>query len=103
MKRFLIKVTYLTGRHKGKSYLLKKGGYVYGEGEFVLAENTYASEAIAKRVCTIYKKNNKRDYDFERSYNDYRISKGYECKDWFIHELESYEPYELDEDYVVSI
>ena len=30
MKRFLIKVTYLTGMHKGKSYLLKKGGYVYG-------------------------------------------------------------------------
>lgn len=103
MKRFLIKVTYLTGRHKGKSYLLKKGGYVYGEGEFVLAENTYASEAIAKRVCTMYTNNNERDYTSERKYNDYRISKGHKGKDWFIYELESYEPYELNENYVVSI
>lgn len=102
MKRYLIKVTYLTGQHKGKTYLLKKGGYVYSEGEYVLAENAYTSEAIAKRVCTMYRKNNEHDYHCERNYNDYKIAKGEKGKDWFIYELESYEPYELDEDYIVS-
>ena len=102
MKRYLIKVTYLTGQHKGKTYLLKKGGYVYSEGEYVLAENAYATEAIAKRVCTMYRKNNERDYKSERSYNDYKIAKGEKGKEWFIYELESYEPYELDEEYIVS-
>lgn len=103
MKRFLIKVTYLTGRHKGKTYFLKKRGYVCGENEYVFADEAYATEAIAKRVCTIYRNNNKRDYDSERSYNNYKISKGEKGKEWFIYELESYEPYELNEDYVLSI
>ena len=26
MKGYVIKVTYLTGRHKGRTYLMKKGG-----------------------------------------------------------------------------
>lgn len=103
MKRFVIKVTYLSGRHKGKTHFLKRGGYVYSEGEFVLKDDTYASESIAKRVCTLYTNNNERDYLDERKYNDYRISKGYDGKDWFIYELERYEPYELDENYIISI
>lgn len=28
MKGYIIKATYLTGTHKGKSYFLQKGGYV---------------------------------------------------------------------------
>ena len=51
---------------------------------------------IAKRVCTMYENNNQRDYLHERNYNDYRISKGYEGKDWFIYELERYEPFEIE-------
>ena len=101
MKRFLIKVTYLSGRHKGKSFLLKKGGYVAGENEHVCESDTYKTETIAKRICTLYTNNNQRDYLDERRYNDYRISKGYESKEFFIHELESYEPYELSEDRII--
>lgn len=103
MKRFVIKVTYLSGRHKGKTYFLKRGGYVYSKGEFVLKDDTYASESIAKRVCTLYTNNNKRDNLSEIKYNEYRKSMGYEVRDWLINELESYEPYELNENYIVSI
>ena len=51
----------------------------------------------------MYHKNNERDYNCERNYNAYKISKGEKGKEWFIYELESYEPYELDDDYIVSI
>ena len=101
MKGYVIKVTYLSGAHKGRSYFLKKGGYIYSDGEFVLADNVYKSEAVAKRVCSLYANNNERDYLSERSYNEYRISKGHKGCDWFIYELESYEPYELDETVIV--
>ena len=34
MKRYLIKKTYTEGIHAGKSYLLRKGGYVTDENEY---------------------------------------------------------------------
>lgn len=96
MKGYVIKVTYLSGRHKGKTYLMKKGGYVTEEHFHHFESDVYKTLGIAKRVCTIYENNNQRDYLHERNYNDYRISKGYEGKDWFIYELERYEPFEIE-------
>ena len=96
MKGYVIKVTYLSGRHKGKTYLIKKGGYVTEEHFHHFESDVYKTLSIAKRVCTMYENNNQRDYLHERNYNDYRISKGYEGKDWFIYELERYEPFEIE-------
>ena len=96
MKGYVIKVTYLTGRHKGKSYLMKKGGYVTEEHNYHFESDVYKTLGIAKRVCTIYRKNNERDYNAERRTNEYNISKGRPSKDWFIYELESYEPFEIE-------
>ena len=44
----------------------------------------------------VYRKNNERDYNAERRTNEYNISKGRPPKDWFIYELESYEPFEVE-------
>ena len=96
MKGYVIKVTYLTGRHKGKTYLMKKGGYVTEERFHHFESDVYKTLGIAKRVCTMYRNNNERDYNCERNYNDYKISKGEEGKEWFIYELESYEPFEIE-------
>ena len=71
MKGYVIKVTYLTGRHKGKSYLMKKGGYVTEEHNYHFESDVYKTLGIAKRVCTIYHKNNELDYNTERRTNEY--------------------------------
>lgn len=96
MKGYVIKVTYLTGRHKGKTYLMKKGGYVTEERYHHFESDVYKTLGTAKRVCTVYHNNNERDYNSERRMNEYNISKGRPAKDWFIYELESYEPFEVE-------
>ena len=75
MKGYVIKVTYLTGRHKGKSYLMKKGGYVTKEHNYHFESDVYKTLGIAKRVCTIYRKNNELDYNIPLSL----IIKGRRC------------------------
>ena len=96
MKGYVIKVTYLTGRHKGKTYLMKKGGYVTEADSYHFESDIYKTLGTAKRVCTLYRKNNERDYHAERRTNEYNISKGRPSKEWFIYELESYEPFEIE-------
>ena len=96
MKGYVIKVTYLTGRHKGRTYLMKKGGYITEEHYHHFESDVYTTLRTAKRVCTVYRKNNERDYNDERRTNEYNISKGRPPKDWFIYELESYEPFEVE-------
>ena len=81
MKGYVIKVTYLTGRHKGKTYLMKKGGYVTEENHYHFESDIYKTLGIAKRVCTMYRKNNERDYNAERRMNEYNILKGRPAKD----------------------
>lgn len=96
MTRYLIKCTYLTGQHKGKSYLLRKGGYVTDEGDYQWEDTTYKSQKIAERVCRNLIDKNKIDYDDERIMNDLRIRRGHTGKKVFIYELESYEPFAVE-------
>jgi len=93
MTRYLIKCTYLTGQYKGKSYLLRKGGYVTEEKDYQREDTTYKSRKIAERVCKNLSEKNKRAYDDERIMNDSRIKRGFEKKKFFYYELESYEPF----------
>ncbi len=83
---FLIKVTYETGPHAGKSYLLRKGGYVT-DGTFENEDTTYRTYGSAARVCTRLRLKNYREYHLERE-----NSHG---KGPFVYEKEKYEPISL--------
>ena len=57
-QRWIIKKTYTGGTHKGRVHYLIKGGYVIDarDAYVVFNEDSYATEAIAKSVCTRYEK-----------------------------------------------
>ena len=80
MKGYVIKVTYLTGRHKGKTYLMKKGGYITEEHYHHFESDVYTTLRTAKRVCTVYRNNNERDY--KKSYRMKGICKVYYDKNF---------------------
>lgn len=96
MKRFLIKVTYLDGLHKGEWYLMRKGGYVTQLDCPHFESETYATEAIVKRVCTRLYNNNELNRKLEDRDREYAKQKGREVHEWHIYEHESYEPYEIE-------
>jgi hypothetical protein len=51
MKRYLIKVTYLEGQHKGQSHLRRRGGYCTHADDPQWEDTTYATLGIARSVC----------------------------------------------------
>lgn len=55
MGKYLIKMTYVGGEHEGKTFLLRKGGYVSSynalDAGWWLPDETYKTEAIARRRC----------------------------------------------------
>lgn len=96
MERYLIKGTYLTGRHAGETFLLRKGGYFTEDGASEFFDTTYKTRGIAERICKHLREVNDLDYRFERSEEQYRLAQGKKPKGYFIYELESYEPYPVD-------
>lgn len=101
MARYLIKATYETGRHKGTSYLLRKGGFVTDEGQYQWEHTTYKTKGIAERECRRLAEQSKWEYEDERKWNEYNIRRGNKGKEWFIHEIESYEPWEVPQEVMV--
>lgn len=94
MNGYLIKATYLTGPHKGKSYLLRKGGYVTEEGNCEWDDTTYRTLANAEKRCRQLAQDNERDYNHETWERDHRIQQGKPLlHEWRIYEKMSYEPY----------
>ena len=96
--RYLIKVTYISGPHEGKEHLLQKGGYVTDEDSPQWEDTTYASLGMAMKECRRLTAKNKADYEDERIYNQIRIKHGDPAKEFFIYELEKYEPYLVNPD-----
>ena len=96
MKRYLIKVTYLEGDHKGESYLIKKGGYYTDESHIQWDETTYKTEGICKRVCKHLYEENEINKRWERNDEKIGIKKGRPPKKRYIYESQSYEPYEVE-------
>ena len=84
MERYLIKVTYLEGTHKGKTYLMQKGGYITDSGCYQWDETTYANKAMAERRCKQLDKENVVD-----------------CKVYKWVGREAYEPYKVPENRIV--
>lgn len=98
MKRYLIKVTYLEGRHAGESHLLRKGGYVTDEDSIHFDDWTYKTKGIAERVCRHLKEENDLSRRIERKDEAVAIKLGLRKgpKDWYIYEDCSYEPFEVE-------
>ena len=92
MKGYLIKSTYLTGPHKGKSYLLRKGGYVTEEGNSEWCHTTYKTLALAKRRCRQLDEDNEIDYNIETREMVRSIQQG-KLPSLRIYERKRYEPY----------
>lgn len=95
MNGYLIKVTYLTGPHKGRSYLLRKGGFVTEEDNHEWDITTYRTLNIAKAQCRRLTKENERCYNVETQSRIRRINEGKEVAKYRIYEQESYEPYHV--------
>lgn len=96
MKRYLIKVTYLDGDHKGESYLLRKGGYVTEEKDYQWDDTTYSTYNMALRQCKKLKTENNINIEIERREREWAKAKGSDSRKWNIYTLESYEPYEVE-------
>lgn len=95
--RYLIKGTYLSGDHKGETFLLRKGGYVTDESRYELADTTYKTYEIAARQCDRLEKQNHEDYKWHQQNVRRRLAKGE--KPWAVDELfaaETYEPYAVE-------
>lgn len=95
---YLIKATIQTGRHAGESYLLRKGGYVTDEKAIQWEEDVYKTLSSCKATCTKLAAANKRDHEWELREREWRKARGHEPDhEWLIHELETYEPFKVDE------
>ena len=86
---WIIKATYLTGPHKGKTYYLRKGGYVIDDGR-TWPEWAYKTKGFASREC----KKLKEWYDL--SYRIERQDKANKPAETFIYELQSFEPHKVE-------
>lgn len=95
MKKYIIKVTYLEGIHKGETYLLNKGGYVVDNPEYVWQDSSYTLSAC-KAVCTRYKKMNDRNVEIERRNREYAISKSRTVSKYAIYIPKVYDPFEIE-------
>lgn len=96
MTRYLIKITYLEGPHKGQSYLRRRGGYCTEAGDHQGKDTTYATLGIARSVCKKLYENNELDRKIERQDEAARIKRGRPAKEWYIYESCSYEPYPVE-------
>ena len=94
MRGYLIKSTYLTGPHKGRSYLVRKDGYVTEEGNCEWDVTIYRTLASVKQRCRQLTRDNERDYNNETRERDQRIQQGEPLlHEGRIYEKMSYEPY----------
>ena len=92
MVRYLIKVTYLEGEHEGKTYLLRKGGYVTDENNLEWEDTTYARKKFAQKWCKELEYRNRLDRDIERRDEQERIRRGGKPNSFYIYHYERYEP-----------
>ena len=94
--RYIIKVTYLEGDHKGKVYFLCKGGHVTELENIQWEDTTYKTEGICRRVCERMFDYNELSKRIERQNEAYKISNGGSLKKFYIYESQSYEPYPVE-------
>ena len=96
MKAYQIKVTQLTGRDAGHTYILTKGGYIAHHERPQSDYECYLTERTAKMVCTKYAKANERDNKDEAWIRDRREKEGAKNHELWIYPLCKYEPVEVE-------
>lgn len=90
--RFLIEVTYLTGDHKGETWLMRKGGYVSPDNGYEYESTTYKTWAIAERRCRELESDNEVNYRIETNDREIRARQGKPVSSLRLYEKESYRP-----------
>ena len=95
MKKYVIKVTYLEGTHKGKEYFLNKGGYVISNLDYVWQDSSYTLSAC-KAVCTRKEKANTANGIFEKRERERRIAEGKTVSKFQLYDMKKFEPYEIE-------
>lgn len=95
MNRYIIKSTYLTGPHNGRSYFLIKGGYVTDHPDEQWSDDCYKTASICRAVCTKLSANNIVEHRLENKQRERQTEKGQSLSVSMIYELMSYEPYEV--------
>lgn len=94
-KAYQIKVTIMSGRDKGKSYILTKGGYVADENAQLFSD-CYSMERAAKAACTRLAEKNKINHELETRDRARREAQGKKSPDWWVYDLCDYEPIEVE-------
>lgn len=95
MNGYIIKATYLTGPHIGKSYFLIKGGYVTDEPDVQWSDACYKNAGICRAVCNKLSSNNIIEHRLENKQRERQLERGQNIPVSMIYELMSYEPYEV--------
>lgn len=98
MTMYLIKVTHLEGIHKGRHYILTKDGYVSSVEETgcVSKMDCYKTLGGCKRACKAKRADNELMNSIDKRDVERRIEQGKSVPEHpILHELESYEPYEV--------
>lgn len=95
MNGYIIKATYLTGPHIGRSYFLTKGGYVTDEPDVQWSYACYKNESICRAVCKKLSSNNIIEHRLENKQRGRQMENGRSISVSMIYELMSYEPYEV--------
>lgn len=96
MTRYIIKATYLEGRHKGKEYYLIKGGYIVDKNSHILESETYDLPRC-KATCKRYETTNKQNVKIEKQNREWKLSQGKKLVySEPIHVLMKYEPYTIN-------
>ena len=75
MNGYIIKATYLTGPHIGKSYFLTKGGYVTDQPDTQWSYACYKTASICRAVCKKLSSNNTVEHRLENKQRERQIEK----------------------------
>lgn len=95
MNGYLIKATYLSGRSIGRSYFLRKGGYVTTPNASQREDTVYKTLRIAKAQCKRLLEKNELDYNAETRTRNYRTKMNQFVSSNRVYEKMSYEPFEV--------
>ena len=95
MKKYIIKITYLEGLHKGKEYFLNKDGYVIDKLNCVWQDSSYTLSGC-KAACTRKEKTNTAEVIFEKRQRERRVAEGKTVSKYPLYEMQKFEPYAIE-------
>ena len=96
MTRYIIKGTYQSGIHAGKSFYLIRGGYFVDPEGAVLISDTY-SLSTCKAICTKKAKDNLWHHEIEKLEREWCKKEGEpQFLKYPIYELQSFEPFAIE-------